>query len=298
MVAEVDVSSRRAKQHRRSCLDALEAHDITAKRLQPHGHERQPGHDVERFERQPGHDAEQKRCCGGQTSTRGQSLNKPSPRVRFARGSHPERVKPSCSQLYYDAVIRRRFAADEASRVDLDAFRLQVQPAPMPVPPPSLGHWGPLSAGGLGSLQDPPIFCREPWTPISGVNCQRTRAGESNSRRGKPRPKPLCRGDASEDERKVFIGLMRDPAKPVPPPSRAPITGVAVKRARAEESNGRRGKPRLKCRFHLAFPLTKLSRNRLSTVLGWNIFLASFKLVIPATGWRVSERSRGCASDL
>ncbi|EJK63453.1 hypothetical protein THAOC_15878 [Thalassiosira oceanica] len=32
---------------------------------------------------------------------------------------------------------------------------------------------------------------------------------------------------------------MRDPAKPVPPPSRAPITGVAVKRARAEESNGR-----------------------------------------------------------
>ncbi|EJK69098.1 hypothetical protein THAOC_09678, partial [Thalassiosira oceanica] len=110
--------------------------------------------------------------------------------------------------------------------------------------------------------------------PITGVNCQRTRAApeESNS---------LCSGDASVDERKVFVGPMRDPAKPVPPPSRTPITGVAVKRARAEESNGRRGKPRSKFRFHLAFPLTKLSRNRLSTVLGWNIFLASFKLVIP-----------------
>ncbi|EJK51809.1 hypothetical protein THAOC_28986 [Thalassiosira oceanica] len=36
---------------------------------------------------------------------------------------------------------------------------------------------------------------------------------------------------------------MSDPAKPVPPPSRTPITGVPVKRSRAEESNSRRGKP-------------------------------------------------------
>ena len=165
---------------------------------------------------------------------------------------------------------------------------------------PYIGPWGPLPAGGLDLSKTLQSFATnhdqtyrgrallvenfqraetaKPVPPpsrthITCVNCQRTWAEESNSRRGKPRSKPLCRGEASVDERKIFNGPMRDPAKPVPPPSRTPITGVAVKRTRAEESNGRRGKPRSKCRFYLAFPLTKLSRNRLSTVLGWQVFV-------------------------
>ncbi|EJK74453.1 hypothetical protein THAOC_03865 [Thalassiosira oceanica] len=122
-------------------------------------------------------------------------------------------------------------------------------------------------------------------TPITGVN-QRTWAEESNSRRGKPRSKPLCRGDASVGERKVFIGHMRDPAKPVPPPSRAPITGVAVKRAR--ESNGRRGKPRSQCRFHLpSVSANKIVEESFEHRFRLEHFLASFQASDP------SERLEG-----
>ena len=65
-------------------------------------------------------------------------------------------------------------------------------------------------------------------------------------------------------------------------PSRTPISGDAVKRARAEESNGRRGKPRSKRRFYLALPLTKLSSDRFEHRFRlYGFCFASFKLVIP-----------------
>ena len=57
-------------------------------------------------------------------------------------------------------------------------------------------------------------------------------------------------------------------ADPVPPSSRTPISGVKNERIRAEESNSRRGKPRSKRRFYLAFTLTKSSKDRASSVLG------------------------------
>ncbi|EJK66332.1 hypothetical protein THAOC_12756, partial [Thalassiosira oceanica] len=54
-------------------------------------------------------------------------------------------------------------------------------------------------------------------------------------------------------------------ANPVPPSSRTPIGSVKNEWIWAEESNSRRGKPRSKRRFYLAFTLTKLSKDRASS---------------------------------
>ncbi|EJK63892.1 hypothetical protein THAOC_15429 [Thalassiosira oceanica] len=55
-------------------------------------------------------------------------------------------------------------------------------------------------------------------------------------------------------------------ANPVPPSSRTPVGSVKNEWIWAEESNSRRGKPRSKRRFYLAFTLTKLSKDRASSL--------------------------------
>ncbi|EJK64283.1 hypothetical protein THAOC_14996, partial [Thalassiosira oceanica] len=76
-------------------------------------------------------------------------------------------------------------------------------------------------------------------------------------------PKTRRRGRALQTE----DFQQAETANPVPPSSRTPITGVPIQRIWAEESNSRRGKPRSKRRFYLAFTLTKLSKDRASSVL-------------------------------
>ncbi|EJK57833.1 hypothetical protein THAOC_22085 [Thalassiosira oceanica] len=62
-------------------------------------------------------------------------------------------------------------------------------------------------------------------------------------------PKTRRRGRALQTE----DFQQAETANPVPPSSRTPITGVPIQRIWAEESNSRRGKPRPKRRFYLAF---------------------------------------------
>ena len=83
-----------------------------------------------------------------------------------------------------------------------------------------------------------------------------------------------------------------DTAKPVPPSSRTPITDVKNERVWAEDSNSRRGKPRSKRRFYLAFSLTKLSKIGLSTVMGWTKKIASFVATAKMFCARASARLR------
>ncbi|EJK56837.1 hypothetical protein THAOC_23192 [Thalassiosira oceanica] len=81
-------------------------------------------------------------------------------------------------------------------------------------------------------------------------------------------------------------------ANPVPPSSRTPITGVPIQRIWAEESNSRRGKPQSKRRFYLAFTLTKSSKDRASSVLGWTFFFAGFVAAAKMFCARASARLR------
>ncbi|EJK53915.1 hypothetical protein THAOC_26558, partial [Thalassiosira oceanica] len=101
-------------------------------------------------------------------------------------------------------------------------------------------------------------------------------------------PKTRRRGRALQTE----DFQQAETANPVPPSSRTPINGVPIQRIWAEESNSRRGKPQSKRRFYLAFTLTKSSKDRASSVLGWTFFFAGFVAAAKMFCARASARLR------
>ncbi|EJK57689.1 hypothetical protein THAOC_22238 [Thalassiosira oceanica] len=95
--------------------------------------------------------------------------------------------------------------------------------------------------------------------PLHNIGIVGTKPNE-----GRPNPKR----DAAVERLQIEDFQQAETANPVPPSSRTPITGVPIQRIWAEESNSRRGKPQSKRRFYLACTLTKLSKDRASSVLG------------------------------
>ena len=102
----------------------------------------------------------------------------------------------------------------------------------------------------------------------------------------------LALARALHKTRRAQSGANQNTSQPVPPSSRTPIPGVKNERDWAEDSNSRRGKPRSKRRFYLAFLLTKLSKDRASSVMGWTKNIASFDAAAKMFCARASARLR------
>jgi len=154
-------------------------------------------------------------------------------------------VSPASSHSYLSSHGRRKAVARGAAR------RLQSSAGR---PAERVRRWS--ESDGAHPFQDPGVPSLQAGLALAGALAQNPASAErsqnTSSRRG------LANRRFNRD----------DMAKPVPPSSRTPITGVKIQRVWAEDSNLRRGKPRSKHRFYLVFLLTKLSNIALRRVLG------------------------------
>ncbi|EJK65349.1 hypothetical protein THAOC_13799, partial [Thalassiosira oceanica] len=149
---------------------------------------------------------------------------------------------------------------------------------------------GTVSRATLAAARSPlasPHPSQDPGVPPPLAGLALARALHKTQRRPtEPKTRRRDRALQTEDFQQA------ETANPVPPSSRTPIGSVKNEWIWAEELNSRRGKPRSKRRFYLAFTLTKLSKDRASSVLGWTFFFAGFVAAAKMFCARASARLR------